>query len=77
MKANLSNVAKHFFPNPSLEMVYFEAIANSIDAEATEISINIKIKSFAEVDTFKLEISDNGNGFTDENFRKFSILSMR
>ena len=32
MKANLSNVAKHFFPNPSLEMVYFEAIANSIDA---------------------------------------------
>lgn len=74
MKANLSNVAKHFFPNPSLEMVYFEAIANSIDAEATEISINIKIKSFAEVDTFKLEISDNGNGFTDENFRKFSIL---
>lgn len=74
MKANLSNVAKHFFPNPSLEMVYFEAIANSIDAEATEISINIKIKSFAEVDTFKLEISDNGVGFTDENFRKFSIL---
>ncbi len=74
MKANLSNVAKHFFPNPSLEMVYFEAIANSIDAEATEISINIKIKSFAEVDTFKLEISDNGIGFTDENFRKFSIL---
>ena len=55
-------------------MVYFEAIANSINAGATEISINIKIKSIAVVDTFKLEISDNGAGFTDENYRKFSIL---
>ena len=74
MKTNLRNAAKLFFPNPSLEMVYFEAIANSIDANATEIKINIKIKSFLEVDTFKLEITDNGDGFTDENFRKFSIL---
>lgn len=74
MKTNLSNASKHFFPNPSLEMVYFEAIANSIDANATEIKIDIKIKAFLEVDTFKLEITDNGDGFTDENFRKFSIL---
>ncbi len=74
MKTNLSNAAKHFFPNPSLEMVYFEAIANSIDAHATEINIDLKIKSFLEVNTFKIEISDNGDGFTDENFRKFSIL---
>lgn len=63
-----------FFGNSSLEMVYFEAIANSLDANATEININIQIAAFNKPDTLQIEILDNGEGFTDERFRKFSNL---
>jgi hypothetical protein len=74
MDINVKNAANYFFPNPSLETVYFEAIANSIDAEATQIWIKINIDDFSNVSSFDLEISDNGNGFTDKNFQKFSSL---
>lgn len=74
MKINVSNAAAIFFPNPSLEMVYFEAIANAIDAGASEITLLIKITSFSATESFSIEISDNGNGFTDKNFEKFSSL---
>jgi hypothetical protein len=56
MKINLTNAVKYFFPNPSLEMVYYEAIANSIDAYASKIEINIKINSFSETDSLTIEI---------------------
>ena len=39
MKVKLSQAVKMFFSNSSLEMVYFEAIANALDANATEIEI--------------------------------------
>lgn len=74
MKINLTNAVKYFFPNPSLEMVYYEAIANSIDANASKIEINIKINSFSDTDSLTIEIKDNGDGFTDKNFGKFSNL---
>ena len=51
-----------------------EAISNSLDAEATEIEINISIKEFGKPDSLKIEIKDNGVGFTDERFDKFSKL---
>jgi hypothetical protein len=74
MKVNTSNASKLFFPNPSLEMVYFEAIANSIDAGADFIHINIELQSFSKADTLTFEVIDNGRGFTDPNFLKFSKL---
>lgn len=74
MKINLHNAVKYFFPNPSLEMVYFEAVANAIDAGASEIEIKISLESFSKPETFSLEITDNGNGFIDRNFEKFSNL---
>ncbi|MEO7214953.1 ATP-binding protein [Mucilaginibacter sp.] len=74
MKINLGNAVKFFFPNPSLEMVYYEAIANAIDAEATEIDVHIKIEAFGKPETFSVEITDNGRGFRDRNFEKFSNL---
>lgn len=74
MKVNTSNAAKLFFPNPSLEMIYFEAIANSIDQGADLITMNINIESYAKADTLTVEIIDNGKGFTDPNFAKFSKL---
>lgn len=74
MKVNISNAVKLFFPNPSLEMVYFEAIANAIDANADTIEIRIDIESYAKPDTLKVEIKDNGDGFNDKNFEKFTKL---
>lgn len=74
MKVNISNAVKLFFPNPSLEMVYFEAVANAIDANADTIEIKIDIDSYSKPDTLKIEIKDNGDGFDDKNFEKFTKL---
>ena len=74
MKINISNAVKLFFAKPSLEMVYFEAIANSIDAGATSIEVKINIESYSKPETLEVSIKDNGDGFTDNNFQKFSQL---
>ncbi len=74
MEVKLSQAVKMFFGNSSLEMVYFEAIANSLDAEATEIKIEISANSAKDVETLNINILDNGTGFTDERFKKFCKL---
>jgi DNA mismatch repair ATPase MutL len=68
MTINVLKAANLFFPNPSLEAVYFEAVANAIDANATNIWINVKIGDFNDISSFELEISDNGDGFKENNF---------
>lgn len=74
MKVKLSQAVKMFFGNSSLEMVYFEAIANALDANATEIYIKIFTKALNQPETLQIEISDNGEGFNDERYKKFSKL---
>lgn len=74
MEINLKNAITKFYPNPSLEMVYFEAIANSIDANANKIEIQIQLESITKPETLEIEIIDNGDGFNEENFNKFSTL---
>lgn len=74
MNVNIKQAVKLFFANPSLELVYFEAIANSLDAEASEIEIEISIEAFSKPETLTLKITDNGVGFTDERFLKFKEL---
>jgi histidine kinase/DNA gyrase B/HSP90-like ATPase len=69
-----SNAIKLFFPAPSLVMVYFEAIANSFDAGADDINIKIEISSFDKPSSLKITITDNGNGFNDDNFNRFRTL---
>lgn len=74
MNVNLSNAVRMFYGKSSYEMVYMEAIANSLDAEATEINVGIVAQSKKIADTLQLTISDNGVGFTDGRFKKFSNL---
>ncbi len=74
MKINISKAIKQFFPNPSLDLVYFEAIANALDANASDIKLIITIQSFEEAKSLKVEISDNGHGFTNRGFDKFCEL---
>ncbi|WP_411824638.1 ATP-binding protein [Leptospira sp. 'Mane'] len=72
MKIKPKQAASLFFPNTSLEFVYFEAVANSIDAGASNIDIIINIDNFNEPKTLTIQITDNGEGFTDRNFEKFN-----
>lgn len=74
MDIETSSAIKLFFPNPSLALVYYEAIANALDADATEIDIKISIQSFTASETLNVKISDNGSGFTDESFGRFKTL---
>lgn len=74
MRVNTKQAVKLFFQNPSLVQVFKEAIANSLDANATIIKVNIFIDSFEKQETLKIEINDNGEGFTDERYKKFCEL---
>lgn len=74
MDIETSSAIKLFFPNPSLALVYFEALANALDAGATEITIEISIQSFTAPETLNITVTDNGSGFTDESFARFKTL---
>tara|TARA_A100001391_G_scaffold65342_1_gene40925 strand:- start:11073 stop:12962 length:1890 start_codon:yes stop_codon:yes gene_type:complete len=74
MDIETSGAIRLFFPNPSLALVYFEAVANALDAGATEVSIDIDVQAYDKPDTLKITVTDNGDGFTDENFDRFKTL---
>ena len=74
MKVKLSQAVKMFFGNSSFEMVFSEAIANALDAKATEINISISAQNYSKTDTLSVKVTDNGGGFTDERFGKFCNL---
>lgn len=74
MDIETSTAVKFFFPSPSLALVYFEAVANSLDAGATKIDIEISISSFRAPKSLEIKVIDNGAGFTDDNFQRFSSL---
>jgi len=74
MDIETSGAIKLFFPRSSLTQVYFEAVANALDAGATEVNIDIDVLAFDNPNTLKITVSDNGEGFTDENFARFNKL---
>lgn len=63
---------KLFFPNPTFTQIYFEAIANAFDAEASEINIHISSDGTIKPSHLEITIADNGIGITDERFERFS-----
>ena len=74
MRVNTKQAVRLFFQNPSLIQVFKEAIANSLDANATQIKVNIFIDSFDKQETLEIEITDNGEGYTDSRYKKFCEL---
>lgn len=74
MEVNVQKAVKMFFSNSSFEMIYSEAFANALDAGANEIRINISLPDPTQLQNLNLEISDNGVGFDDCRFGKFSKL---
>lgn len=71
---NLKQAVLHWYKKSSYDMVYTEAVANALDADATEISIRFKASKLSDETSFYLEIQDNGVGFTDERYARFSSL---
>jgi len=71
MRIRTSKAVEYFFSSSSLAYIYFEAIANSIDANATKIDINISIEEYLKPESLEISIIDNGDGFNDKNFEKF------
>lgn len=57
-----------------MDMVFIEAIANSLDADASKISICISIDELGKQETLKITVQDNGVGFTQERYGKFCKL---
>lgn len=74
MEVNVQKAVKMFFSNSSFEMIYSEAFANALDADANEIRINISLPDPTQIQNLNLDISDNGVGFDDYRFGKFSKL---
>ena len=74
MKIETENALELFFPKTALSLVYFEAIANSLDANASNIDINIYIEDKTASHSLKIDITDDGDGFTEENFNRFEKL---
>ena len=62
---------KLFFPNSTFAQIYYEAIANALDANATEITIYISTTQEIAQKDLEITISDNGAGFTDIRFERF------
>ena len=74
MQVNIKQAIRLFFSNPSLDMVFIEAIANSLDADASKINICISIEELGKQETLKITVQDNGVGFTEERYAKFCKL---
>lgn len=66
---------KLFFSNPAFVQIYFEAVANAIDANANRIEISIRTDGKIHKPGFvEITIRDNGVGFTDERYERFKRL---
>lgn len=74
MEIDTKYAAKLFFPNHAFIQVYFEALANSFDAGASEIEIYIHSDGNIKPQYLQIIVSDNGIGFTDERFERFQKL---
>lgn len=74
MEVNLKQAISMFFSQSSFDMVYLEAVANALDAGASNIKIHFSASALSNEKSFNLVISDNGIGFTDERYKKFCRL---
>lgn len=76
MEIEVKKAVQIFFSNASFEMIYMEAFANALDAGANEFRIDVSANGSTQKDLHTLTIKfwDNGEGFNDIRFGKFSKL---
>lgn len=79
MKINVTGFASHFYKNVTVYDVLKEAIMNSIQANATNININLQFEYEKALDgdtsnrgnLREIIIEDNGDGLTQKNIDAF------
>ena len=74
MEVNVKQAIKLFFSKSSFEMIFLEAFANALDAGATKFEIDIELPDFSQLQNLRIRLIDNGIGFNDSRFDKFSKL---
>ena len=74
MEVNVNQAIKIFFSKSSFEMIYMEAFANALDANATQFNVSVELDDYSNLQNLKITIEDNGEGFTDKRYSKFSKL---
>lgn len=72
MESELSQLKSYLYRNPNYMNIYEEAVKNSLDAGANNIEIIIQKKK--QLHKTELTIIDDGNGFSSESFKRFSVL---
>lgn len=71
MEFDTQYAMKLFFPNPAFAQVYYEAVANALDADADWIRIEIRTEGSVKAPDVQISIRDNGVGFTEERYGRF------
>ncbi|ROT11991.1 hypothetical protein EEL50_12510 [Muribaculaceae bacterium Isolate-105 (HZI)] len=74
MEVNVKQAIRLFFSKSSFEMIFLEAFANALDAGATKFEIDIELPDFSQLQNLRIRLIDNGIGFNDSRFDKFSKL---
>lgn len=76
MEVDIKQAVKLFFSKSSFEMIYLESFANALDAEADtfDIEVTASSPSPSHIHTLSIKLRDNGVGFDDTRFDKFSKL---
>lgn len=79
MKTNVKSMLSHFYRNVTVNDVLKEAVMNSIQANATDIRINLEYEYNQNIDSnssnlgnlCKIIVSDNGEGLNSKNLNAF------
>ena len=78
MRVSLDKAVKAIYSSVKLEQILNEAIANSIDANASSIQIditgNLPQSKNGNIEDLSITIKDNGNGFTEQSLKRFITL---
>lgn len=77
VQANIKDIVANLGKNVKFLQPMFEAIINSLEANATDIRINIHqdntlFDDYSHIRSFSIE--DNGEGFTEKNIEAFATL---
>lgn len=79
MKTNVKSMLSHFYRNVTVNDVLKEAVMNSIQANATDIRINLEYEYNQNIDSnssnlgnlCKIIVNDNGEGLNSKNLNAF------
>jgi signal transduction histidine kinase len=72
MKFETNYALKLFFSNSSFVQIFYEAVANALDADADKIQISIHSDGRLQSPDIQITIRDNGVGLTEERYERFS-----